>query len=68
MINAEGEEDAHLRFNLIHYVLSYLVKSGQYLKVKLKMNDRSIGKGVMPKEKSKAGRPRKALRVLNSLP
>ena len=56
MINAEGEEDAHLRFNLIHYVMRYLVKSDQYLKVKLKMNDRSIGKGLMPKKKSNAGR------------
>jgi hypothetical protein len=67
LINADTEEDAHLRFNLIHYVLRYLVKSDQYLKIKLKMNDRSIGKGLMPKKKSNAVRPRKAYRSLNGL-
>ena len=67
MIHADKEEDAHLRFNLIHYVLPYLIKSDQYLKVKLKMNDRSIGKGVMPKKKSNAGRPRKALKAISGL-
>ncbi|MDP2780063.1 inovirus-type Gp2 protein [Devosia sp.] len=60
MINADSAKDTHLRFNLTHYVLRYLIKSDQYLKLKLKKNDRSIGKGMVLKKKSNAGRPRAA--------
>jgi hypothetical protein len=62
MINSDSEQDAALRFNLIHRVVRYLTKSAQYLKVKLKATDRSIGKGVVPKKLSNAGRPRLALK------
>ena len=55
------DRDRSFRFIVTHYVLRYLIKSDQYLKVKLKKNDRSIGKGMVLMKKSNAGRPRKVI-------
>lgn len=67
MINSDSVDDAPLRFNLIDRVVRYLTKSDQYLKVKLKATDRSIGKGVMPKRISHAGRPRQGVRSMQGV-
>lgn len=58
-INANSPEDAHLRFNLINYVLKYFTKQEQYLRIKLDPKDRTIGRGLMPDAHSGRGRPRK---------
>lgn len=57
-IHAEDPADAKLRFNLVHYVLRYLTKAEQYLKVKLGGKSRVFGTGQV-REKSPQGRPRK---------
>lgn len=67
MINAESEIDAELRSNLNNYVLRYLTKSEQYLKVKLGEKDRVFSTGGPPKRTSSAGRPRDSVRDARAL-
>jgi hypothetical protein len=67
MINAESEMDAGLRSNLFNYVIRYLTKTEQYLKVKLGEKDRVFSTGGPPKRKSNAGRPRDSVRDARAL-
>lgn len=61
-ISAESPEDADLRLNLMNYVVKYLTKKEQFLRIKFKKKERVIGKGVKPAKAIKLGRPRNSRR------
>lgn len=61
-ISAESPADSELRLNLINYVVKYLTKKEQFLRIKFSKKERVIGTGEKPSRPKKPGRPRNSRR------